>query len=97
MGELRLLRFLCSQGTAIMRMMPTEAELRAILRIDLVYFAVGVLILTVGALTLIQSLVDRLRQHMVFLFGLVGLLYGTRLLFQTVSYTHLTLPTKRIV
>jgi sigma-B regulation protein RsbU (phosphoserine phosphatase) len=65
-----------------MRMMPTEAELRAILRIDLVYFAVGVLILTVGALTLIQSLVDRLRQHMVFLFGLVGLLYGTRLLFQ---------------
>lgn len=65
-----------------MRVMPTEAELRAILRIDLVYFAVGVLILTIGVLTLIRAVAERLRQRLVFLFGLVGLLYGTRLLFQ---------------
>ena len=89
-GELRLSPFVLLPAAAvIIRAVPTETQLRAILRVDLVYFAVGVLILTVAILTLMQSIAGRLRQRMVFLFGLVGLLYGTRLLLQigTIQFT----------
>jgi sigma-B regulation protein RsbU (phosphoserine phosphatase) len=62
--------------------MPTEAHLRELLRFDYVYFAVGTLIFTVGALSLLESFLVRPRQRLVFLFGAIGTLYGTRLLFQ---------------
>ena len=62
--------------------MPTESELRGILRIDLVYFAVGVLILSVAVLTLVQSVAQRFRSRLVLFFGLVGLIYSARLLLQ---------------
>jgi phosphoserine phosphatase RsbU/P len=62
--------------------MPTEAQLREILRYDLVYYALGVIILTVAVLSLLEAILSRPRQRLVFLFGIVGLLYGTRLFLQ---------------
>lgn len=62
--------------------MPNEAQLRAILRVDYVYFAVGILIFTVGVLSILESIVVRPRQRMVLLFGLLGSFYGIRLLSQ---------------
>ena len=66
--------------------MPTEAQLREILRYDLAYYALGVIILTVAILSLFEALLSRPRQRLVFLFGIVGLLYGTRLFFQIRSF-----------
>ncbi len=62
--------------------MLTESVPRDVLRFDLVYFAVGVLILTVAVLTLMQAVAQRFRSRLVSLFGLVGLIYGARLLLQ---------------
>jgi sigma-B regulation protein RsbU (phosphoserine phosphatase) len=62
--------------------MLTEAHLREILRFDYVYFAVGILIFTVGILSLVESFLIRPRQRMVLLFGVIGTLYGMRLLLQ---------------
>lgn len=62
--------------------MHTDAELRAILRVDLVYFSVGVLVLTVGLLSIIQAFLAKPRQRIVAFFGLIGVLYGSRLLLQ---------------
>lgn len=74
--------------------MPTEAALRSILRFDLVYFSVGVLILTVAVLTLIQAVAQRFRSRLVFFFGLVGLIYSARLLLQ-LRIVQFTLGTPR--
>ncbi len=65
-----------------MRAVPTEAHLRAVLRFDYVYFAIGVLIFTVGVLSIVESWLVRPRHRMVTLFGVIGILYGGRLLVQ---------------
>ncbi len=62
--------------------MPTALELRALLRVELVYFAVGVLILTVGTVALAEAITGSFRKRLTMLFGFAALIYGARLLFQ---------------
>ncbi|ABF43657.1 serine phosphatase [Candidatus Koribacter versatilis Ellin345] len=62
--------------------MHSDTEIRAILSVDLVYFAIGVLILTVGLLSILQGVFSRPRQRITAFFGLIGTLYGSRLLLQ---------------
>jgi sigma-B regulation protein RsbU (phosphoserine phosphatase) len=65
----------------MMHTIQSAAELRAILRIDVAYLAVGILILSIAIASLIVAVAGRIRAPVVTVFGIFNLLYGTRLLF----------------
>jgi sigma-B regulation protein RsbU (phosphoserine phosphatase) len=58
----------------------SAAELQAILRIDVAYLAVGILILSIAIALLIIAVAGRIRAPVVFVFVIFSLLYGTRML-----------------
>lgn len=58
----------------------SAAELRAILRVDAAYLAVGILIISIAIAVLIVAVAGRIRAPVVFIFIIFSLLYGTRLL-----------------